>query len=828
MSHSIRAWLAIGVLLAAATPAAAQYGPMDPNGPGPYGPGPGPGPYGGGNGGSFTQSLGGGPVADVWVRYNYADQTVGYKGDYATVGGIVPWESNSAKSQWFTQVQGNYSENSKFFGNIGLGRRFYMSDVGRMFGVSGWYDYDDDAPSDTFAHAFHQIGVNFETAGPFLDFRCNGYIPVGPQNFSYGNTCDNLVFGFVGNQLIRPGIDSALRGLDWQVSGQPQRPIFEMLGIRGNIGMYNYRSDAIPDFTGVMGGVQIQPTERMMIRYQATYDDRYGDTHTVMASINFNSPRSPGRELMKMPVQRNDHILRYNQEPFVYTNPATGLPYVVRHVDNTAAGPGTGTYEDPYAAVTQINGAGSTPFDLIFVEDSGIDYVLTSQVVLQNNQRLLGEGVPHSVNTIEAGFITVDCGSVGRPTLTGGFGITLADNNEVSNFNIISPGPSGIQNGPAITNSFNINQVAITGATGDAISIADGRGTGTIESVNISGSGGAGIFLETTGPLNATLQGNTINNSTGPAVFFTSASGANTVNLNILSNQFADNGAAIDLEQSGTAGGRFNLNIADNNFTNSDHNAPGGSSVSLLQSTAAGTLDYLSTMVVNQNRFTPSGLLVDSQDDTTELFVSINGGFSQTSITGNTFSAKFGRRDPAMFIESLNDSRLQLALTNNNFVRPPVDGTAQAQFSDGTILVRSSGTSQLFATALNNTNPETIASFGAAGVAGYMDFLSVGNSQMVAVVQDNLTTITTASGTNDFRFTALGTSRMALDLDGNTGPGGFGVNGGGASFQFAQGVNTGAVTTAGIVTNPPVAPGPPVTNYVNPAGILSGVWLTVP
>ena len=105
------------------------------------------------------------------------------------------------------------------------------------------------------------------------------------------------------------------------------------------------------------------------------------------------------------PVYRNDNITVVDQEvttPVIATKPGTNDPIIVDHAASYAAAGGDGTFEHPYTTLPQLQ-AGSHPGDILFVWANS---TFTGEgMVLQNNQRFLGEGVTHLFTASQGTFV---------------------------------------------------------------------------------------------------------------------------------------------------------------------------------------------------------------------------------------------------------------------------------------------------------------------------------------------------------------------------------------------------------------------------------------
>ena len=147
---------------------------------------------------------------------------------------------------------------------------------------------------------------------------------------------------------------------------------------------------------------------------------------------------------LREPVMRNDYVTlsKGTQGGGIPLTEPDGTALRVVHVDSAAAAGGNGTIEHPYNELDLANGAGSRTGDIIYAHSQS---TFGTSIVLQDNQRFLGEGNNKifTVATKQEGTITIPesspgAGALTRPTIAGapGDAVTLAVNNEVSNFDI--------------------------------------------------------------------------------------------------------------------------------------------------------------------------------------------------------------------------------------------------------------------------------------------------------------------------------------------------------------------------------------------------------
>jgi hypothetical protein len=213
------------------------------------------------------------------------------------------------------------------------------------------------------------------------------------------------------------------------------------------------------------------------------------------------------------------------------------------HVDSQSTG-GNGSFEEPYGSLAAASSSGNSVVLL------HADSVFNAEgIALSANQRLLGEGTNHSINTDQLGLIDLPKASSGTATPAiqnvVGTAIELADGVEVSGIDIVG-GTTGIYGSGVGGVNINRNNIAnvdkginlegltphtrateISGNTirniqNDGIYIYNDAATGVV-SANVTGNhlqtlglsnDGAGIVFENDGQdLRVNATGNTITDS---------------------------------------------------------------------------------------------------------------------------------------------------------------------------------------------------------------------------------------------------------------------------------------------------------------------------
>jgi hypothetical protein len=442
---------------------------------------------------------------------------VGYRNGFTQIGGSLPiWVTEDMYIA--PQARLLLTDTSEVGVNLGTLVRRYSADMDRVFGVYGFYDHDNSAEGFEYS----QFGFGFDTLGEVVDFRANAYLPTTEDvNFVRPlriNPNDPIFFG---NALGFNGValfQEAVSGGDFEF-GIPLTKRTPWL--RGYAGAYAYEAEKNSP-VGVRGRIEAWISNDLSVGVNVTDDDNFGTNVNAVVDFRFSGwqatryfPNWTVRERMMMPIQRNYRVATTNTErdiPVAAKNPATGQPYFIVHVDASNFGPGDGTFENPFSSLP-----GSAPgADIILVQRDGTSIInpLSGSITLEDNQRMLGEGKAHLADvsvmfgpimfedTIQLPGIETD-GNFPFLTSPGNI-ITLADNNEVSAFNLINAGGFAVTNTAAGSNNFHLNCLNITGNAG-GIFLSDATGTGILNMINALNNPAGGISIDSgNAPLNLT------------------------------------------------------------------------------------------------------------------------------------------------------------------------------------------------------------------------------------------------------------------------------------------------------------------------------------
>ncbi len=452
----------------------------------------------------------------IGVRHTEA-RGVGYKDGYTTLEGFGIYGESSSWMPFF-DIRGHVFDNGKFAGNVGIGMRNYLPSIDHYFGGYLYYD----VRQSTHGLMPQQLSPGMELLGKRMEYRINGYFPVGNDG---GRKYDFKFEEFEGNRII--------------VKGKQQRT---MTGGDAEIGVHVTQSTKYDVYAGA-GPYYFTASDRsswggkarLLGRYKQwvsleasySYDRLFGNV--VQGTISLNAPF--GSKIRQKGKTCNDQVNlalgRVAYSPYRFeipvvkkitkktkaVNPATNDPWKVWFVNNTSSS--DGTFESPFPTLAQAQNA-SSPNDMIYVfPGDGTTTGMNMGIVLQNGQDLFGSGISHTIKT-KQGKIKIPAFSTTAPNITNATSIvTLANDNEVSGFNILATqinsiginGTSGIQN-------TNINHNVISGSidysgifviAGGKLFVRDNQLTGAFSTVN------DGIHIQN--PMQSGIDVNVSNNT---------------------------------------------------------------------------------------------------------------------------------------------------------------------------------------------------------------------------------------------------------------------------------------------------------------------------
>lgn len=762
-----------------------------------------------GNVNFFSQDLG------TMLRLRYNTESYGQDGQgNFDIGSMQVITMEDTAAILDGQVTMNEADGVGF--NVGLGYRwmnfpFYSMSTGRVDGVAVWADGTHTAAGNFFP----QIGVSYESLGESWDVRGNMYIPVGPQDKT-GDFKPTGQIGFEGNsisQLTQAIVDSSFTVGEVEVARRLGAGR-DAWAFAGPYFLTNDDDDAAGYRVGVRGYafpdllVQVAVSDDEIFNTYATFQVQWfvGRTRS-----NFQ-PTCGVPDRMREPFMRNDYVALRKSTATGGTalTDANGDPLRVVHFDSSAAAGGNGTFENPYNELDQGNGAGSQAGDILFAHSTSS---FDTGITLKDNQRLLGEGnnLEHMVVTQQEGTIAIPESSPGaralaRPTINiaaNSDGVVLADNNEVSNFDMDG---QNLANNRAIVGipadgagNPNFNHLAIFDTGGDGILFTpakitdtndldnDGntteefiRGNVTVSDVTFSNVGGNGLNLIGTTE-DVTLPNVTLQEAIAISNVTSTGGVGRGINLENTHSGGTTTLANYTYDGSATSAGGIRMNNFDGTFTASNsmlsNGATTGAGVELLGD-SDGTITFESTVVFAS--LDGTAFKIDGNDAGTDAF---GGNVTVDSAIAN---------DTGLSVSVENLASTALVAFNAN-ITDTGDGIYGNSNSGGNVtfvgdlaltidtpgataiqLSNNTGAAFDFAGDVNINATNTANGFVATGggtISAPSTVNSVSTETGQAVV---ITGMTIASG--DVRFgdvnrTAAGAATSAIDFENNTGTG---------------------------------------------------------
>ena len=626
--------------------------------------------------------------AYLYMRH-LAGDGVGYEdGGYTTLGAWTPLMFDPLRDQQVVYLDSRFSmtNEAEMVGNFGFGYRKHVCEKGITFGVHGFYDID--AANNT---TFNQVGGGFEVLTPQFDIHANAYVPVGRTKHTLFSSISNPQFQ--GNSIVFDQfllLDRAMLGFDVDVS--VPLPYLDRMGIQAYLGWYRYEADHGNLLNGARATLLLRATRSIELQLTVNHDGRFGTTTILGGTYTFGrkrrfrsnacAPEFTGcqpcrpcetgrslRELMTRPVRRSDRIV-VNRSSYVgastpATDASTKQPFRIVHVNSAAVTTGNGTIETPFQSLADAQTA-SNPGDIIYVHADSVLNGAAGVIALQNNQRLLGEGLAYQVNTCELGNILLPRATNGttKPQLANvpTSAITLANDNEVANFNITNAATSGIV-GTGIGGSFNIHDVMISQSGSHGIDIAYNDVFGWFMNNMVTQSGAGGVTGDGIRMVGTTFEGDFVNNMTDNN--FDEGISINTTDFNgdITNNTANSNGFR-------------GIGIFTDNFTgNTTGNTTNGNNGEGLWLNAEFFTGVVSNNTANNN--TVSGMLIKGNTtfnaDITNNVANSNVQLRGIHLEGGVFTGLINgnqmddNRNEALFIEvdGLNSTVSNNTMTNS-------------------------------------------------------------------------------------------------------------------------------------------------------------------
>lgn len=596
------------------------------------------------------------------------------------------------------RFMGDDGDNHEF--NLGLGYRNIVMGLpvlgDGVVGIHGWFD----RRISEHGSQFNQLTSGVEWFGTAWDLKLNGYLPLNDTHtFTQANA--NSGASFVGNQIVvdtdQVVQEKALAGLDFEI-GWNAAPLVGGFSdsTRVYVGGYHFGADDADDITGWRTRIASDITSDFQLGARFQKDDERGSQGFLEATVRFpfgqkqsfrkqglhaRLDESPERDI---DVVTGDKIIDKGDN-IALVNKASGQTQNVIHVDNSAAGGGTGTAESPFNTLADAEAAASDN-TLIYVHSgTGTSTNQDSGITLSHSgMMLIGSGANLTYNNSR--FETANGQNVSSKTLIAAAGTAPVITNTAGD---------GITLG---ADDITISGLSLQSASGDGIVTGNANNV-VIDSNVINSSGGSGIVVlpSNAGQHNMTITNNTITNSGA----LTSANGIYVIPVGTVS---------------------MNILVDHNTVTDSSHQGIWLESVG--NSTMTSVIS--NNIIANNNQ---AGILVGGQGDSTHT-TTIFGNVSYGNAFGVDYEQAFGT----------NNSRLYANTYDNEFynslyygINLNADVTAQGDFKFSHNWIHDNGQ---YAWGMMNYSSGTINIDFGGGVLGSTGQNSIYNSGIADIGLD--------------------------------------------------------------------------------------------
>ena len=338
----------------------------------------------------------------------------GYELGNTSLGMFVPFQIEGDTAILFLDARGMVTHDGSGGANIGAGWRWWMEDIDRIVGLSAFYDNDNGQRGK-----YNQIGLSFESLGRYVEYRVNGYIPIGTKETFVSSSVDSSTLAFQENSLVfsRTNVaEQTYTGFDAEVGGP--LPVVGRYGVNGYVGGYHLIGNGAKGgtATGASGRFMAQLNEDVSFGMQFTDDNVFGSNTQFQVFVTLpdgvpsrwlRNPRVQDR--MTQSVYRQNRVLAHVDTYTTYDkaiNPSNNLPYFVTQIDPNLTAAGNGTIETPFDSIAQYNAQGLAQqqhSDILYVrprnDGSSTNLNTKDTLTLFNGQRLLSTAVPHTLQT---------------------------------------------------------------------------------------------------------------------------------------------------------------------------------------------------------------------------------------------------------------------------------------------------------------------------------------------------------------------------------------------------------------------------------------------
>ncbi|HYK00575.1 MAG TPA: Ig-like domain-containing protein [Thermoanaerobaculia bacterium] len=434
----------------------------------------------------------------------------------------------------------------------------------------------------------------------------------------------------------------------------------------------------------------------------------------------------------------------------------------VWYVNNTAV-VGDGRSTTPFGSLVAAQAA-SVANDYIYVDfGNGTNLNYSSTIILQDGQRLIGEGVALVVGpyTLAPAGPRPTIGSVvlGNGNTAAGFNTTGGiTGSSVNSGTITSVDVTGGSTGIALTSvsgTFTLNTVNSTPAAGTTGLSVTGTAAINATGLNVTTSGATGIVGSGSGTFS--IAGGTVSTTNGTAVNLSNhnlaigltavnaTSGVNGINLSNTTGTFAVNGTGAT-GSGGTITGMSGLGVNATDAT--------GVTLKYMNINASGVHGVLMTNTLGASSTLDVANSSFSGNFGNAIQASSNAGALNVTVDGNTFA----NNNAAVLAQVVGTGGAIVKITNN--------ASTFNSAAPYTVTRNSPGSGAVEATITNNTvGAAGVPGSGCASFCGGIQVLGLGSNTFKALVSNN--TVRQVAGTAILVRAGEGSSALSATISDN-------------------------------------------------------------
>jgi hypothetical protein len=341
---------------------------------------------------------------------------VGYSTGYTSLDYSLMTEGSV---EFLLDLRGHVLNNGQGAGNAGVGFRCPVKDEKYLLGANAFYDIRQSK-----GLLANQAGVGFEALSKYVDFRTNGYLPIGTKTYREKSNFE----AFSGTSvLVKRKFKSALPCIDAEVGTPLPNPFYFAVG-----SYYLFKQSknglSVGNAFGAKARAEVDIGRYVSLGFAITYDRIFKTRPQGYLSVNIPFEKQKckkrngkkvcppyKRNLRRVPIVRNEiiplQVVKKTKDPLVGKKGHD--PVRILFVNNLATLPGNGSFERPFRSLKDAE-LHSRPGDVIYVFPGDKTARNMDQgIVLKDKQILASSGADLTLNDI-----TIPAQTPERPQLT--------------------------------------------------------------------------------------------------------------------------------------------------------------------------------------------------------------------------------------------------------------------------------------------------------------------------------------------------------------------------------------------------------------------------